>query len=560
MLLLLQTILFQLQKNCLEDATNKEAFSVKTVRWMAQKYLPFNFFDDLETQKYFQFINPNVTVPQRNALRALVMKTYEDVKQSVIQDLRDNTSKISFTVDGWTSINRKSYYGVTAHFIDKKWQFKSVILDFIPSNGKHTGRDIAQMFYTLLKSHGGLEKVQGITMDNASSNTTFMQQFSKIMEENMLDFDAENQHFHCFAHILNLAVQDALKHLYADCKDENTDDEEMDKDNAMIKLRSIFLKLKRSEQLQIQLKSCCDVTNTTYFSPIVDVSTRWNSTYKMLKMGLKIRLALNALCLNNLKLNRFIINDNEWYVIKVTCHFLKDFKMVSTLLGGDKYITLPFVIVAFNLLLDKIENAMSELDSKEDQNEVDINMLSAYRVGRDKLLKYYQITNWMYCVSLILDPRHKSKTFEKTSWGKELVVESLNKFKTIFRKNYYEKNASHLNKNKEVTSRKDDSDDSDNFLDIKSIFDDVTSAEEKWENEINDYVNTKRAHKDEDILQWSKQEDIFPNLSLMAKDFLSITATSVPAERLFSKAGLIIRKHRNRLNNKSARALLCLNS
>lgn len=69
-----------MQNNRLENATDKRAFSVKTVRWMALKYLSFNFFDDLETQKYFQFINPNVTVPQRNALRALVMKTYEDVK------------------------------------------------------------------------------------------------------------------------------------------------------------------------------------------------------------------------------------------------------------------------------------------------------------------------------------------------------------------------------------------------------------------------------------------------------------------------------------------------
>lgn len=261
----------------MEDPTNKEVFFAKTVRWMAQKYLPFNFFDDLETQKYFQFINPNVTVPQRNALRALVMKTYNDVKQSVIQDLRDNESKISFTVDGWTSINGKSYYGVTAHFIDKKWQFISVALDFIPSNGKHTGRDIAQMFYTSLKTHGILEKIQGVTLDNASSNTTFMQQFSKIMEEDSLNFDSENQHFHCFAHILNLAVQDALKHLYADCNEYIDNEEEMDDnkdDNAIIKLRSLFLKLKKSEQLQIQLKSCCDVTDTTYSSPIVDVSTR----------------------------------------------------------------------------------------------------------------------------------------------------------------------------------------------------------------------------------------------------------------------------------------------
>ncbi|EZA56785.1 hypothetical protein X777_03224 [Ooceraea biroi] len=46
----------------------------------------------------------------------------------------------------------------------------------------------------------------------------------------------------------------------------------------------------------------------------------------------------------------------------------------------------------------------------------------------------------------------------------------------------------------------------------------------------------------------------------MACDFLSIPATSVPAERLFSKAALFIRKHRNKLNDDSARSLLCLQS
>lgn len=54
--------------------------------------------------------------------------------------------------------------------------------------------------------------------------------------------------------------------------------------------------------------------------------------------------------------------------------------------------------------------------------------------------------------------------------------------------------------------------------------------------------------------------DRYSCLSRMACDFLSIPATSVPAERLFSKAALFIRKHRNKLNNDSARSQLCLQS
>jgi len=79
--------------------------------------------------------------------------------------------------------------------------------------------------------------------------------------------------------------------------------------------------------------------------------------------------------------------------------------------------------------------------------------------------------------------------------------------------------------------------------------------------ELEKYLSQPRSASSVDILQWWKLNQLqFPVLAKMARDFLSISATSVPAERLFSKASLVIRKHRNRLSNESAQWLLCINS
>lgn len=69
------------------------------------------------------------------------------MKDNLKKILNKNESKFSFTIDGWTAPNFKSYYRVTIHFIDNNWKFQSLALDFIPSNGKHTRKDIAFFKY-----------------------------------------------------------------------------------------------------------------------------------------------------------------------------------------------------------------------------------------------------------------------------------------------------------------------------------------------------------------------------------------------------------------------------
>jgi len=279
----------------------------------------------------------------------------------------------------------------------------------------------------------------------------------------------------------------------------------------------------------------------------------------MIECGLSLRLALNALCSTSdiLNIRRFLLTNDEWYLLTQIHLFLKNFKLVSTLLGGDKYATLPLVIVAFNMLLDKIENTIKSLNDKKGRCQTDENLFWAFQAARDKLIKYYDKTNWIYCVVLLLDPRHKLETFNLTNWGKELLCQSLEKFKEIYKESYFE-SSSNESESSNLNNATFNSDS--NLIDINSLYEN-NSDNNKWHKEIDEYLNSKRTNKDEDILEWwSKHTHIFPCLSKMARDFLSICATSVPSERLFSTAGLIITKRRNRLCEESARSLLCLNS
>lgn len=62
-----------------------------------------------------------------------------------------------------------------------------------------------------------------------------------------------------------------------------------------------------------------------------------------------------------------------------------------------------------------------------------------------------------------------------------------------------------------------------------------------------------------DVLQWwHEQRNVYPRLSRMAIDYLSIPATSVDVERVFSKGRILLSHIRSRLSVQSTRALMCV--
>jgi hypothetical protein len=72
-------------------------------------------------------------------------------------------------------------------------------------------------------------------------------------------------------------------------------------------------------------------------------------------------------------------------------------------------------------------------------------------------------------------------------------------------------------------------------------------SQDNAESEITDFMR-ERADPDTDSLVWWKDNsDKYSRLSVLARRYLAVPSTSVPSERIFSAAGLIVAKLRNRL-------------
>lgn len=64
---------------------------------------------------------------------------------------------------------------------------------------------------------------------------------------------------------------------------------------------------------------------------------------------------------------------------------------------------------------------------------------------------------------------------------------------------------------------------------------------------------------EDQLLFWATRKTVYPHLYRLALQFLCTPASTVPCERIFSKAGEIISKKRNRLGSRTVEQILFLN-
>ena len=98
---------------------------------------------------------------------------------------------------------------ITSHYIDENFfLLQEDLLDFGEVDWSHSGVNLAEHLHKVLTMYDICEKLFCITTDNATNNDTMCEELSDLLyESHEMDWDGDEYHIACLAHVINLAVQ-----------------------------------------------------------------------------------------------------------------------------------------------------------------------------------------------------------------------------------------------------------------------------------------------------------------------------------------------------------------
>jgi hypothetical protein len=441
--------------------------------------------------------------------------------------------------------------------LTEEFVYKERVLEFGEVTGVHSGDNMADMVYCVLKELELTKKLITVTADNAGNNGTFVESLGLKLKDEIDGprFQGRESFINCLAHVLNLIVKDILKALK--CGDTKAADKACDQihdgkpiglHSAMSRLRILSLWILRTPQRREGWKSLCSIHGLKNKYIEYDVDNRWNSTYRMLRDGLaakeQIRCYLNAVGL----LPSFTALD--WQQLEQIARVLEKFEEFTNLVSR-KGLSISLSIGIYYELQDLLDNASTRQGEFADLDE---EVAFAVAEGLQKYHKYYDFLDEQdaYYIALILDPRFKAELLKaeiKDEEAAKLIVEAM---KERLHREYplvmperiepvqrVEKPTLESRMLLKLQPRRVSRSDIDKYFEEETVA--VATTEEGW------LLQWWRAHKEE-----------YPQMAAAARDYLAIPASEVAVERLFSGGRDLLGLRRHSLESGTMRTLTLL--
>ncbi|CAH9082434.1 unnamed protein product [Cuscuta europaea] len=458
---------------------------------------------------------------------------------TVKRNFREQTQRVSITTDTWTSIQRINYMCITAHFIDHQWKLQKKIISFVPVTS-HKGEYLAKALENCLLDWG-LKSIFTVTVDNASSNDTAVGFFKKkLVAWGASSVKVKYVHMRCIAHILNLAVQDGLK----------------DSDTSVMRVREAVKYVRNSPARLQKFKDISDLIGVEAKSGLhLDVPTRWNSTYLMLKSAVFNEKVFEAYEENESAYSTDLGSDmpdvSDWIVVESFVTILKHFYEMTLRISGSLYVT-------SNTFFSEISDLFLVLKDMVASPTASVSAMGS--TMKSKLDKYWgdpEKMNYLIFYANVLDPRDKFEymPFQLNAlYGDKKGAAFFLKVKSCLTELFVDYVSSYPDcvggssnttftsgasmecgnsENRPVSRFKAD-------LKKKKLESGQVGVK-KSELDIYLVESIIEEDGDFDILRWWKlNSERFPILSKMARDVLSVPISTVASESTFSTSGRVL--------------------
>ncbi|GBN17231.1 Zinc finger BED domain-containing protein 4 [Araneus ventricosus] len=491
-------------------------------------YQPFNIVNDRGFRAFVSALNPSYRLPSRDTIvNTLLPAIYEQVSHDVRQACC-TIKKACLTTDCWTSANNESFMSVTAHYLDEEFKMNSLLLDvsilFVP----HTSANLASETLKIVENWNLQGKILVTVTDNASNIVGAIKNGLKW------------QHLGCFAHTINLILKDAQVEF--SCLVE--------------KVKSIVCHFKRSTAANSRLMECQVTSGKDAKKLIQDVPTRWNSTFYMLERFVELESCIRT-TVALLDADLPYLTAGEWKTLQLLCKALKPFEDATTMASGENYATASLIIIIVNGLNDVCSKMLNSTDILQDN----ILKNTIEKLQQSLLNRLGDVeNNNILAKATFLDPRFKDLAFKN-----KIAAENVKRQLTNLVANMLHSTGDELLINNQATGSESDTQELkfsfwDSFDQRVSNHKPKGTASSRALLEINRYLEEGIiSRKSDPLLWWRSQKYNYPHLSSLVQEMGCALATSVPCERVFSKAGNILTERRSRLNSNKVKKLLFLN-
>ncbi|TXG49569.1 hypothetical protein EZV62_025444 [Acer yangbiense] len=259
------------------DRKDPQVFQELVTAAIIMHDLPLRFFEWSHIRKMIEFVSDDVNLVSKETTEMDVLKVHRREKEGVKTTLEEAYGRVCLTAEWWTAMNTDNYMCVTAHFLDKNWVLQKRMLDFCWMPTPHDVVSLTNKFNTLLWEWGIDKKLCSLTLDNALSDKSFVNNLKRLLNlRKPLVCNGDFLHIHCCAHILDLIVQDGLK----------------DINDVVRKIRESIICVKVSTELRQKFLECIKQVSLDCKKGLrQDIPTIWNSTYLMLENALYYRRA-----------------------------------------------------------------------------------------------------------------------------------------------------------------------------------------------------------------------------------------------------------------------------